>query len=92
MKNTGGLYIYLKRFNKKPDTSNREVYDEMKKLGFRTYEDLLSDIENRFSNGFDDITTLNDFVVGQKNTSWILPFFRRPMISNPVYTSFQESH
>ncbi|MFB3167451.1 HNH endonuclease signature motif containing protein [Neobacillus sp. 179-C4.2 HS] len=77
MKKTGDLYLYLKRFNKEPDTSNREVYEEMKKLGLRTYEDLLSDFEDRFSNGFDEITILNDFIVGQKYTSWDIAIFSR---------------
>ncbi|MDF2534444.1 MAG: nuclease [Bacillales bacterium] len=77
MRKTGDLYLYLKRFDKAPDASNKKVYEEMKKLGLRTYEDLLSDFEERFSNDFDDITTLNDFVIGQKYTSWDIAIFSK---------------
>lgn len=76
-KKIGDLYRYIKRFEKPPAPGESKVYDNLKKLGLNTYEDVVSDFESRFSNYFDEVTTLSDFIIGHVYTSWDIAIFAR---------------
>lgn len=76
-KKTGDLYRYLKRFGTPPAPGKSKVYDSFKILGLMAYEDIVPEFENRFHNYFDELTTLDDFVIGETYTSWDIAIFAR---------------
>lgn len=79
MRKIGDLNRYLKRFEYVPPVgdSKRELYDRLKELNLKTYEDLYPDFVQKFSNYIDDVTVLDDFVIGSEYTSWDISIFSR---------------
>jgi 5-methylcytosine-specific restriction protein A len=93
MKKTGDLYAYLSRFNRVPSPGESIVYDEMKKLGLLTYEDVLPTFIERFSNDFDNVTTLNDFVIGGTYSSWDIAIFAKTYnVQSGIYVIKGQPH
>ncbi|MEK3943530.1 NUDIX domain-containing protein [Paenibacillus sp. FSL H3-0310] len=77
MKKVGDLARYLKRFEIVPQIGDpkRKLYDRFKALGLKTYEDLYSEFVNSFAHATDDVTVLDDFVIGQEYSSWDISIF-----------------
>ncbi|MDM5225008.1 NUDIX domain-containing protein [Cytobacillus sp. NJ13] len=77
IKKIGDLYRYLKRFEFVPQVGDpkRELYDRFKALNLKTYEDLYPEFVQRFSNYIDDVTVLDDFVLGKDYTSWDISIY-----------------
>ncbi|WP_219845142.1 MULTISPECIES: NUDIX domain-containing protein [unclassified Paenibacillus] len=77
MKKVGDLARYLKRFEIVPPVGDptRKLYDRFKSLGLKTYEDLYPEFVTTFSHETDDVTVLDDFVIGQEYSSWDISFF-----------------
>lgn len=74
-KKIGDLYKYLERFSKKPEPETDEVYDKFKSLNLLTYEDVFQEFKDKFKDQINDRTTLNDFNIGERYTSWDICFF-----------------
>jgi 5-methylcytosine-specific restriction protein A len=70
----GDLIQYLDRFK---GGSNSAVFTSLKDAGLLTFEDIRNDFINEFSHWASDTTRLDDFVVGQKYTSFDLAIFSR---------------
>lgn len=77
MKKVGDLARYLKRFEIVPPVGDpkRKLYDRFKSLGLKTYEDLYSEFVTTFAHATDDVTVLDDFVIGQEYSSWDISVF-----------------
>jgi 5-methylcytosine-specific restriction protein A len=58
----GDLLLYLKRF----DASNSDpTYVELNKIGLKTFEDIASEFETKFSFLANDYTRSTDFIIGE---------------------------
>lgn len=77
MKKVGDLYRYLIRFQQVPLPGTSSVYDEMKSLNLLTYEDIFPRFMQMFQNYIDDITTIEDFIIGQTYSSWDIATFAK---------------
>lgn len=77
MKKIGDLARYLKRFETIPPVgdSKRRLYDRFKSLGLKTYEDLYPEFIKIFAQGIDDVTVLDDFIIGKDYSSWDISIF-----------------
>ncbi|PFL57175.1 endonuclease [Bacillus cereus] len=71
------LKIYMNRFSDVPKSGNDLVYKSLKNKGLKTYEDIYPEFKEKFQCYFDDITVLNDFVIGKTYTSWDISNFAR---------------
>ncbi|WP_433581272.1 NUDIX domain-containing protein [Paenibacillus amylolyticus] len=85
MKKVGDLARYLKRFEKVPPVGDpkRKLYDRFKSLGLKTYEDLYSEFVTTFAHATDDVTVLDDFVIGQDYSSWDISIFAQTYDPQP---------
>ncbi|WP_409304708.1 HNH endonuclease [Peribacillus sp. SCS-155] len=77
MKKIGDIYNYLSKFSNVPAKGERLVYDELKKLGLKTYEDLYVEFQHEFNNYLDEVTTLSDFTIGKQYSSWDIAIFSK---------------
>ncbi|MGJ7912628.1 HNH endonuclease [Neobacillus sp. LXY-1] len=77
MKKIGDIYNYLRKFSEVPIAGERLVYDELKKIGLKTYEDLYTEFQHKFNNHLDEITTLSDFILGKQYSSWDIAIFSK---------------
>ncbi|SDZ79224.1 5-methylcytosine-specific restriction enzyme A [Thalassobacillus cyri] len=77
IKKIGDLNRYLKRFEIVPPVGDpkRDLYDRFKELNLKTYEDLYSEFVQKFAPYIDDVTVLDDFVIGKDYTSWDISIF-----------------
>lgn len=77
IKKIGDLHRYLKRFEIVASVGNpkRALYDRFKDLNLKTYEDLYPEFAVKFSQYIDDVTVLDDFVIGQEYSSWDISIF-----------------
>jgi len=77
MKKIGDLHRYLKRFEVPAPVGdpNREIYDRFKELNLKTSEDLYPEFVEKFKDYMDDVTVLDDFVIGKEYTSWDISIF-----------------
>ncbi|MEC3885510.1 NUDIX domain-containing protein [Halobacillus sp. HZG1] len=77
IKKIGDLYRYLMRFESVPPVGDpkRDLYDRFKELNLKTYEDLYSEFVQEFAPYIDDVTVLDDFVIGKEYTSWDISIF-----------------
>lgn len=77
IKKIGDLNRYLKRFEIVPSIGDpkRELYDRLKEFNLKTYEDLYPEFVRKFANYIDDVTVLDDFVIGREYTSWDISIF-----------------
>jgi len=71
----GDLYRYMNRFNEGEKES--EIYNDLKKCNLQTYEDILPEFNERYGYWKDDVTLLNDFVLGESYTSYIISMCAR---------------
>ncbi|MEK5142612.1 NUDIX domain-containing protein [Paenibacillus sp. FSL M7-0134] len=79
MKRVGDLKRYLQRFEiVQPSSSpGTALYERFKNLGLETYEDLYPRFCEEFKDELDDVTVLNDFVIGADYTSWDISILAR---------------
>ncbi|MBO8164188.1 MAG: NUDIX domain-containing protein [Brevibacillus sp.] len=77
MKKIGDLKRYLQRFEVIPPIGDpkRALYDRFKELGLKTYEDLYPEFIEKFAHYIDDVTVIDDFVIGKEYTSWDISIF-----------------
>lgn len=77
MKKIGDLHRYLKRFEVPAPVGdpNLEIYDRFKELNLKTSEDLYPEFVEKFKDYMDDVTVLDDFVIGKEYTSWDISIF-----------------
>ncbi|VXC37053.1 HNH endonuclease signature motif containing protein [Massilia sp. 9I] len=59
----GDLLYYLQRFNA---AKNDPIYQEIKKHGLETFEDIVGKFEERFQPWANDCLKISDFVIGQQ--------------------------
>jgi 5-methylcytosine-specific restriction enzyme A len=65
----------------------------MKKLGLLTYEDVLPTFIERFSNDFEDVTTLRDCVIGDTYSSWDIAIFAKTYnVQSGIYVIKGQPH
>ncbi|MCY0894657.1 MAG: hypothetical protein OWR52_14335 [Acidibacillus sp.] len=76
-KKIGDLYEYMKRFRSIPEHGHDETYDSFKELGLKAYEDIYPIFEEKFKYYLNDITTLDEFVIGGTYTSWDISIFSK---------------
>ncbi|WP_255289861.1 hypothetical protein [Bacillus cereus] len=74
-KKIGNLKIYMNRFSDVSKNGNDLVYKSLKNKGLKTYEDIYPEFKEKFERYFDDVTVLNDFVIGKTYTSWDISNF-----------------
>ena len=72
---TGDLLDYLGRFADRQRVG--PLYDRLRALGLTTFEDLLPELERDFGGSRDERTSLSDFIIGERYTSWDLAIFSR---------------
>ncbi|MCL6605656.1 MAG: HNH endonuclease [Paenibacillus sp.] len=77
IKKIGDLKRYLQRFETvaAPGDDKRKLYDRFKALNLKTYEDLYPEFIELYEQYFDDVTVLDDFVLGKEYTSWDISIF-----------------
>lgn len=61
-KKIGYFKIYTNRFLDAPESGNDLVYNSLKN---KTYVDISPELKKKFQFYFDDVTVLNDFVIGK---------------------------
>ena len=68
----GDLLAYLKRF----DAGNDDpTYQELKRLGLKTFEDIVVPFEEKFSLWANDRTRQSDFVIGENYSAYQILIF-----------------
>jgi 5-methylcytosine-specific restriction enzyme A len=75
MKKVGDLKRYLQRFEFPAKPGVNALYDRFKILGLKTYEDLYPEFCQKFISDIDDVTVLDDFVIGKSFSSWDISIF-----------------
>ncbi|MGM0409831.1 MAG: HNH endonuclease [Bacillota bacterium] len=74
-KKVGDLYKYLKRFENSHGSNNDELYNDMKKVGLKTFEDIYPIFKEKFKYKLDDVTTIEDFIIGERYSSYDIAIF-----------------
>lgn len=74
---SGDMFKYLKRFETSHGTGNDDLYMEFKRLGLKTFEDVYHEVGVKFKDEIDDITVLDDFVIGEEYTSYDIAIFSK---------------
>ncbi|MED4780953.1 NUDIX domain-containing protein [Brevibacillus choshinensis] len=76
-KKIGDLHRYLKRFEEVPEINSdkRDLYNRFKFLGLKTYEDLYPEFLAKYQNQLDDVTVLDDFIIGRQYSSWDISIY-----------------
>lgn len=75
MKKVGDLKRYLQRFEFPAKPGANALYDRFKELGLKTYEDLYPEFFHKFASEIDDVTVLDDFVIGRHYSSWDISIY-----------------
>ena len=73
----GDLFHYLLKFETKPRKGTNEIYDLLHEKNLTSIEDVVSDFKKKFANAISDITTLEDFSLGNIYSSWDIANFAR---------------
>lgn len=76
-KKSGDMFKYLQRFKDSHGTGNDDLYNEFKRLGLKTFEDIYHEVSVEFKHEIDDITVLDDFVIGEEYTSYDIAIFSK---------------
>ncbi|MFQ7058164.1 MAG: HNH endonuclease [Turicibacter sanguinis] len=74
---SGDMFEYLKRFKDSHGTGNDELYDAFKALGLKTFEDIYEEVSIKFKHEIDDVTVLDDFIIGEEYTSYDIAIFTK---------------
>ena len=70
----GDILIYLDRFQ---GSASPEMRESLRSAGLNAFEDLRSGFRAYLGSSANDVTTLNDFVIGATYTSWDILIFAR---------------
>lgn len=82
----GDLYRYLERFQNSHGSGNDDLYKAMKKNNLKTFEDIFEDFKEKFKYKIDDVTTIDDFIVGEDYSSYDIGIFAKTYnIQNGIY-------
>lgn len=76
-KKSGDMFKYLQRFKDSHGTGNDELYNEFKRLGLKTFEDIYDEVGVKFKDEIDDVTVLDDFIIGEEYTSYDIAIFSK---------------
>ena len=76
-KRSGDMFKYLQRFENGHGTGNDELYKSFKQLGLTTFEDIYHDVKTKFKDELDDITVLEDFIIGEVYSSFDIAIFAK---------------
>lgn len=74
---SGDMFKYLQRFKDSHGTGNYDLYDQFKLLGLNTFEDMYDIVRVKFKDELDDITVLDDFVIGEEYNSYDIAIFSK---------------
>lgn len=72
----GDLNLYLQRFHGN-DTNTSKTYRELAALRLNTFEDIKNEFMEEFVDSIADVTTLDDFIIGNTYTSYDINIFAR---------------
>ena len=72
---TGDLFKYLKRFQQDHGTNNEDLYNALKSEGLNTFEGIYPEFKNKFKYELEDVTTLDDFIIGEDYNSYDIAIF-----------------
>lgn len=72
---TGDLFKYLKRFQQGHGTSNEDLYNALTNRDLNTFEGIYFDFKNKFKYELEDVTTLDDFIIGEEYNSYDISIF-----------------
>ena len=74
----GDLYLYLSRFTIEDGlTENLKTHGILKAHNLETYEDVLPAFKTQFADHIHDVTTIDDFIIGERYSSWDISNFAR---------------
>ena len=76
-KKSGDMFKYLQRFKDSHGTGNDDLYNEFKRLGLKTFEDIYDEVGVKFKDEIDDVTVLDDFIIGEEYTSYDIAIFSK---------------
>lgn len=76
-KKSGDMFKYLQRFENGHGTGNDELYDNFRLLGLTTFEDIYYEVKNKFKDELEDVTVLEDFVIGEVYSSYDIAIFAK---------------
>lgn len=76
IKKEGDLFLYLKRFEF-DSGKNTELINEMKKRKLKTFEDIFYDFKEKYKYKIQDITLLDDFIIGESYNSFDIAIFAK---------------
>ena len=71
------MFEYLKRFKDTHGTGNDDLYNAFKELGLKTFEDIYDEVSTKFRYEIDDVTVLEDFIIGEEYTSYDIAIFSK---------------
>lgn len=74
---SGDMFKYLQRFKDGHGTGNDDLYDHFKLLGLNTFEDMYDIVRVKFKDELDDITVLDDFIIGEEYNSYDIAIFSK---------------
>jgi len=72
---TGDLFKYLKRFQQDHGTNNEDLYNALRGEGLNTFEKIYPEFRNKFKYELEDVTTLDDFIIGEDYNSYDIAIF-----------------
>jgi len=76
-KKSGDMFRHLERFNEGHGTGNNDLYNEFKIFGLNTFEDAYPTVAKKFKYQIEDVTVLDDFVIGREYTGYDIAIFSR---------------
>ena len=76
-KRSGDMFKYLQRFKDSHGTGNDDLYHAFKNLGLKTFEDIYDEVGVKFKDEIDDVTVLDDFIIGEEYTSYDIAIFSK---------------
>ena len=88
-KRSGDMFKYLQRFKDSHGTGNDDLYHAFKNLGLKTFEDIYDEVGVKFKDEIDDVTVLDDFIIGEEYTSYDIAIFSKtlPLLKNVFWNT-----
>lgn len=92
-KKSGDMFKYLQRFKDSHGTGNDDLYGAFKELGLKTFEDIYDEVSTKFRYEIDDVTVLEDFIIGEEYTSYDIAIFSKVYsVQQGIYLVGDESN
>ena len=87
------MFKYLQRFKDSHGTGNDDLYGAFKELGLKTFEDIYDEVSTKFRYEIDDVTVLEDFIIGEEYTSYDIAIFSKVYsVQQGIYLVGDESN